>query len=525
MHVEQRDLQATRDPEVLSFTSILFDRAAAEDPPSDPPSSFRDLLLNQAVQAIVEPWPGYDLEAHFFSPLQDEDTVRYRQEVFADLEDAATIDAVRAFAEQMRGMRRRLEVAGRSRYRHERARWQLDAAALYRDAVSELAAALPALPLRSRGLRAFRTHLVAYATAPAFRSFADEVSAVTAGLEDVRYLVTIKGPRVRVSRYEGEPDFGQDVADTFEKFRQGAVKDYRVKITPGQLLDHVEAKILEIVASQHPESFAALDRFSARYERFRDGLVDRFDREIHFYLAYLAYLEPLVAAGLPTCLPTVSRSSKEVDVVGAYDIVLARKLVAEGRDVVRNDVSLHGRERLLVVTGPNQGGKTTFARMVGQLHHLAAIGCPVPATRAYLFLPDRIFAHFEREEDIRTLQGKLADELVRIREILDAATGDSLLVLNESFASTTLEDARFIGIQVIERLRSLDVLGVYVTFVDELASRDPSTVSMVGLVDPDDPAVRTFRVVRKPADGLAFADAIAAKHGLSAAALRRRLGS
>jgi DNA mismatch repair protein MutS len=193
--------------------------------------------------------------------------------------------------------------------------------------------------------------------------------------------------------------------------------------------------------------------------------------------------------------------------------------------VVRNEFYLTGPERIFVVTGPNQGGKTTFARAFGQLHYLASLGYPVPAREAVLLLPDRIFTHFEKEEDLATLRGKFEDELVRIHDVLEQATGDSVVVMNESFASTTLRDALFVGERVLERLTGLGLLGVYVTFADELASLNETCVSMAAVVRPDDLAERTFKVVRKPADGLAYAAVIAGKYGLTYRQLKGRLAS
>jgi DNA mismatch repair protein MutS len=517
--------QPRRPGDPAPFRSILFEEPADSPGAVAEPACFRDLNLGQVLDFLTAGRGEYQLRPLFYAPLHNAETVRYRHDVLRDLERDEVRQAVTGFAAQMRQMREYLAQAGKLHYKYQRERWFLDAVALYGKAVRSLAEDLVFGAVTARGLQGLRDYLIDYTASDGFTSLMSATRERNDDLAAVAYSVHIKGVRVTVSKYEGEPDYSADVEKTFAKFKSGAVKDYRIGFREPPDMNHVEGQVLSLVARLYLEAFQALDDYCARYQDYLDPVIEAFDREAQFCLAYLEFIEPLQHAGLSFCYPDVSATSKEIRVDASFDLALAAKLVPAGSAVVGNSFRLAGAERILVVSGPNQGGKTTFARMFGQLHYLASLGLPVPGTSARLFLADQVFTHFEREEDIATMRGKLEDELTRIHQILQQATGDSVVIMNESFTSTTLSDALFLGREVIRRITYLGLLCVYVTFVDELASLSEATVSMAAAIDPEEPALRTYEVARQPADGLAYAAAIARKYGLTCERVKERIPS
>jgi hypothetical protein len=511
----------------LPFRSILFDESetGTDIDRQEAPECFTDLNLDQVIAPITAGRDEYNLKPFFYTSLGHVEAIDYRHDILRDLENQTLFGQIGAFAQEIRTMRGDLVQADKLHYKYQKQSWFLDAVDLYCGAISRLTRDLTLTDLRSRGFLAFREYLTSYTTSGDFTSLVAETQKLKADLSGIGYCLYIEGKRIRVGRYDSEPDYGTDVLHTFEKFKQAAARAHRFKFSSAPDMNHVEAAVLDLVAQLYPDIFSSLDEYCSRHRGYLDNTVGRFDREVQFYIACLEHIKRLTPAGLLFCYPTVTDQSKEVYGREVFDLALANKLIREKTPVVTNEFCLRDPERILVVSGPNQGGKTTFARTFGQLHYLASIGCPVPGREARLFLFDRLFTHFEREEDIRNLSSKLEDDLLRIHRILERATPNSILIMNESFVSTTLSDALFLSKQVMRQIIERDMLCVSVTFLDELASLSETTVSMVSEVDPTDPAQRTYKIVRRRADGLAYAVAIAEKYHLTYESVKGRIVS
>lgn len=514
----------------MAYTGILFKSSPPPQLQTQAPAYFTDLSLDRIVASITAGRREYDLKPLFYTPLSGAEEILFRQEIMRDLGDSSLFKTVKSFARAIYLVEIGLAAMEKAAAQPGAAPWGylekgelLEYACTYCNSVDQLAGCLPGAAIASEGLLAFREFLLTYAASREYKALRAEAFARKKELSEVQYCLLIRDGGVKVRKYDGEEDTTPDIESMFERFRQGDAQDYTQRVPEEPYSRKVEGQVLQTVSRLYPPLFAALDTFCEKHRAFLERAFCDFARESQFYIAYMEYIAPFQSAGLTFSLPFMKAGRAPVSASGMFDLALSEELIAQGQPVVCNDLTLAERERVVIVTGPNQGGKTTFARVIGQLYHLAGLGCPVPAADASLTVFDRIFTHFEREETLVNLSGKLQDDLIRIREILESATGESVILINEILASTTLRDAVFIGKQIMDRILALGSLCVCVTFLDELASCSDAVISMVSTVSPEDPAERTFRVVRGPADGLAYAAHIARKFRLTYAEVKERI--
>jgi len=222
--------------------------------------------------------------------------------------------------------------------------------------------------------------------------------------------------------------------------------------------------------------------------------------ELGFYLGCLNLRDRLLARGQPVCFPDpagpppAGAAQARLTARGLYDASLALSLNEAG--AVGNDVDADGKQ-VIMVTGANHGGKSTFLRSAGLAQLMMQAGMFVPAESFGASLSTGIFTHFKREEDATMEKGKLDEELDRMSAIAGQISAGGLLLCNESFASTNEREGSEIARQIIRALTEAGIRIIFVTHMYDLAGRyydahDPAALFLRAERRPD--GQRTFRV-------------------------------
>ena len=440
---------------------------------------------------------------------------------------------------------------------------------LYVDGVTRLQSIFENVTPNSHGLRAVRDLLVQLAADPSFIQLQKELPALSARIENIgsitlgvnldsrlRPVATtllavnpfkFKGNSL-LSRLFGKKPSADPNSESDEAQNGLAELHQTPADGPGHdnpLLVPLFRDLNEILQTAAGPVASAL----RQYTRLNGSQLIALEGEIAFYLGGLRLIRRLRAAGLTTCRPTLAPTdAREMDVAGAYNINLALRFLNRQANaappqplttqIIANDVRFDEGGRIFILTGPNQGGKTTYIQMVALLHVLAQAGLHVPATAARISPIDALYTHFQRDEKPELEAGRLGEEARRLSDIFDRATRHSLVLLNESLSSTSPSESLYLAEDVVRALRLLGARAIFATHLHALAEAadamnaeikgDSAIASLVSQVVPNiDPGVptsnRTFKIIRAAPMGLSYSRDIAERYGISFAQLRAKL--
>ncbi|WP_285624418.1 MutS-related protein [Actinoallomurus iriomotensis] len=224
-----------------------------------------------------------------------------------------------------------------------------------------------------------------------------------------------------------------------------------------RVLTSFRGRVLKVIADAATEAANDVRGF---FTALRD--------ELGFYIGCLNLAETLTDRGLPICLPTPRPPADHaLTAQDLYDPCLALR---HHGPVTGNDITADETD-LIVITGANGGGKTTFLRGVGIAHLMMQSGMFVTARALTASITGRVHTHFRREEDQTMSSGKLEEELIRMSAIADALHPGDLVLCNESFMSTNEREGSTIAAEIVRALTDLGIRVVFVTHLYDFAHR------------------------------------------------------
>ena len=286
-------------------------------------------------------------------------------------------------------------------------------------------------------------------------------------------------------------------------------------------MDRIMAHMLNKIAGK-------LRSLTRKYTHVSTAVITGLIPEFMYYIRFAEYVEKLEAAGFKLCTATVLPSEgRRLNASGIYNLKLANEIIKPedertADNIIGNDLDFSDDHRVYILTGANRGGKTTFTQAVGLSFILAQSGIRVPAG-SFAFAPvDNVYTHYPADEAKTLDLGRLGEETKRFREIYQEATPDSLILLNESFSTTSFEEGYYIAKDVVRALLHKGMRTIYNTHMHKLAEEAESiskaegtSDQAVSLLAETRDGERIFRIHIAPPEGSSYAHDIAERYGVT----------
>ncbi len=306
-------------------------------------------------------------------------------------------------------------------------------------------------------------------------------------------------------------------------------------VTPQLLIDRAIFKELDSATSKYVK---AVDSVMEEYRAIGFEEICNIDYQLQFYMGAVDMIENVRSKGLNMCRPEIlPMENRTAEIRGLFDPIYFREANAynlknaDKKSVITNDIAFDDEAGFYVLTGANNGGKTTFIRAVGICQIMAQAGLYVPAEYAKLSLVDCVYTHFPKEEQVGIDTSRFTTEIKEFKAISECISKYSLLLMNESIQSTTPSECVDIASQLMRIFCIMGVHGVFATHLNELASTaekinsEPDirtkAQSIVVTVNTET-GERQYKIKKGLPTATSFAGTIFKKYGLDIEKLERK---
>ncbi len=491
--------------------------------------AYEDLAVDEIINGmgIIKEDKEIVKNAVFNIP-KDIETIKYRQDILKDLIDAEE------FCKELEGILKLLNVLrefkdnNRFRAVKKASLWELidymQEMELYIQIVESMNKLFGQYKMNSKGLNEVASLIKEAIDMDRIDNLKKIVSGLKAEVGSIKSVKVginlspeLRPEEVFITGYSNIPIFSP-----FEKTYMGASmiagKMIRYRV-PTPFMKHI-GEDMEKELSRAVQNYK---KELKNYINFSGYFLLDICNDLKFYLIMAKYGRRIREEGNVISFPKMDSQSDKLVLKGLYNIRLINKGVT---DIVKNDFAFDNKEKVFILTGPNRGGKTILTQAVGIAALFASLGLFVTADSYEGFAIDGILTHFPADENKTLDLGRLGEEAVRVQEIVKNATERTLVLLNETYSSTSAEDGLYLAKDLVHVLKCKGIPCIFNTHIHSLArmteemneewsNTDGNDCKIVSLSMEIVDNVNTYRVLRKTPDSNSYAHNIAVKYGVT----------
>lgn len=472
---------------------------------------FSDFNLDVCISEINSRIKGHDLQRLYQNMPKKPETVRYRRSITGDLLDEAVRSAFSYYSETMEKAGKYEKKSAYSNHSIQREKWHLEALCLYVDAVDELYEELEKREDLSAAMRELVTYLADCRSSSEFMQTKEWAKQMQQEMETQPVSFSLQKNKVIIEpEAEEETAFEERIAQAFFVPEKSAA-DRRTD----------ESQELSLLERNLAKKLIKLRGWEKKLQQLMKQSMDpkllSLAEDIKFYLGFFVLVRDINERGYTFCMPT---EGEQMQIQSGYDMAMA---IRSDQPVIRNDFHIEKGEKFFVITGANGGGKTTFARMIGQILYFCRMGLLVPCEQAVIPHYEKLLSHFSNEESEISGRGKLVEELERLQPMMKSGNANSFVILNELFTTAATLDAGIMGQRVLDFFMDQSCSGIYVTHIQSLAEERQGVVGMVAELEKDH-HTRSFKIARKPAKEGEYEDSLITKYHMTYEQMKAVIG-